>query len=524
MADVLAHNPLLLLFVCLAVGSAAGAVRTRGFALGPAAVLFTALGLSAWDGRLALPQIVGSLGLALFAYCVGIASGPSFFGALRHNLAAVVAVVGVLGGCAVVTRVVGGLLDLPGDVIAGVYAGGLTNTPALAAATEKAHGAAGPTVGYSVTYLGGVLVMLAVAAWALSRRAPAEDDATDPHQKLVVRTLQVTSDDLPALGEMAYDTEHPVVFTRVKHGDDLAVAHDSDHLHPGDLVAAVGREEDVLAVTERIGRQADEPLTLDRRQLDMRRVALSNRRLSGRTIAELGLNDFQARATRVRRGDVDLMARPDMRVHQGDRIRVIAPRNRMAELSRHLGDSERGPGDLNPVGLSVGLAAGLALGTVPIPVPGAGTLTLGVAAGPLLVGLLLGRMARTGPVVWSLPYTASHLMQNLGILIFLAAAGSRAGGDLVHALHGGAALRIALTGLLLTALFAASLVLIARAFGLGGPRLAGLVAGAQTQPAVLAFAQERTGGDQRVALGYALVFPAAMITKILAATLLAGMG
>lgn len=522
MADLLAENPLLLLFACLALGSAIGSLRFHGFMLGPAAVLFTALALSAWDPRLELPAVLGSLGLALFAYTVGVASGPSFFAALRHHLGAVVTVVAVIGCCAGLTVAAGHLFGLAPDVTAGIFAGALTNTPALAAATAEAGGAAGPTVGYSVAYLGGVLVMLAVAAWALRRPAPAgdaEDDEEAP-PPLVSATVAVTRDDLPSLGELAASAQHPVVFTRVRHRGDVQVAQGEMRLEPGDLVSTVGRPEDVDAVGAAIGEPSDEELTLDRRQLDMRRVALSNRALSGRRVDALGLERFGAIATRVRRGDVDLIARPDMRVHQGDRIRVIAPRARLAAVSRHLGDSERGPGDLNPIGLSVGLALGVLLGLVPIPSPAGGTFTLGVAAGPLVVGLVLGRRARTGPLVWSLPYTASHLLQQLGILMFLAAAGSRAGGALVDALQTDQGPRIALAGLLVTCALALFMVLVANAFRMGGPRLAGIVAGVQTQPAVLAFAQERTGDDQRVPHGYALVFPAAMITKIVLAAVL----
>lgn len=521
MADLLADNPLLLLFLCLAAGSAAGSLRFRGLMLGPAAVLFTALALSAWDARLELPAVVGSLGLALFAYTVGIASGPSFFAALRHHLGAVGAVVLVLGACAGLTTGVGRLLDLDPAVTAGVFAGALTNTPALAAATAEAGGGPGPTVGYSVAYLGGVLIMLAVAAWALRRPAPAADaDEVGVAVPLVTTTHTVANDGLPSLGELAATGPGPVVFTRVKHEGSVHVAQRDEHLEPGDLVSAVGRPEDVAAVGAVIGPRADEELPLDRRQLDMRRIALSNRELSGRRIQDLGLERFGAVATRVRRGDVDLMARGDLRVHQGDRIRVVAPRERMSAVSHHLGDSERGPGDLNPIGLFIGLGLGVLLGLVPLPSPAGGTFTLGVAAGPLVVGLILGRRARTGPLVWSLPYTASHLLQQLGILMFLASAGSRAGGELVSAVQTEEGPRIALAGLVVTATLAVFMVLIAKGFRMGGPRLAGVVAGVQTQPAVLAFAQERTHDDQRVAHGYALVFPAAMITKIVLAALL----
>lgn len=519
LTDALSHHPLLLLFSCLAVGSAAGAVRLRGFSLGPAAVLFTALALSAWDERLELPGELGALGLALFAYCVGIASGPSFFAALRHHLGAALGVVAGLTGCGVVAVGLGRILGIEPGVIAGAYAGALTNTPALAAATDQAAGASGPTVGYSVTYVGGVLMLLVAAAWVLRRPAPPPVGDGAP---LVSRTVRVTADDLPDLGRLARD--EGVVFSRVKHADGLEVARDDMRVAPGDLVTAVGTKDRVSRTQERIGTRtdADDELTLDRHELDMRRVALSNRSLSGRTVDDIGLDRFEARATRIRRGDVDLIATPATRLHLGDRVRVIAPRARIPEVSRFLGDSERGPGDLNPIGLSIGMAAGVALGLVPIPIPG-GHFSLGVAAGPLLVGLVLGRMARSGPVAWSLPYTASQLLQHLGILVFLAQAGSRAGSDLAAAISGGQAPRIAVLGVAISAFACATLVVVARRFRLGGPHLAGVVAGAQTQPAILAFAQERTGNDQRVAHGYALIFPAAMVTKILVAIAIAAL-
>lgn len=518
MADLLADNPLLLLFAVLAVGSAVGSMRFRGLSLGPAAVLFAALALSAWDGRLELPAAIGTLGLSIFAYCIGVASGPAFFGALRHNLPLVAGVVAIVAACAAGVRVLGGTLGLSRDVIAGVFAGGLTNTPALAAASDRIGGAAGPTVGYSVSYLGGVIVMLALAAWALRRPDSARGSEVAP---IVTRTLRVDRDDLPPLGDLARAGDQPVVFSRHRHGDRVDVPQDETTVMQGDLVAAVGRPDDVAAVSEILGGPAGESLELDRRSLDMRRIALSNRRLSGRTVAELGLAEFGARATRVRRGDVDLMAQDDLRVHQGDRIRVIAPRERLREVARHLGDSERGPGDLNPLGLSIGLTLGLLLGLLPIPAPG-GAITIGAAAGPLLVGLVLGRWARTGRIVWSLPFTASQLLQQLGILMFLAVAGSRAGGSFVDALGGDQGLRILAAGGAVTVAFAVGLWVLARVAGLDGPRTAGSVAGAQTQPAVLAFALERTGGDSRVELAYAVVVPAAMIAKIVAATVLVG--
>ncbi len=521
MADFLVDDPLLLLFGCLAIGSLVGAVRVRGFLLGPAAVLFTALALSAWDARLELSPAVGQLGLAVFAYCIGVGSGPAFFGALRSGLGTMLAVCGVLAGCGALAYGAGRALGLGSELVAGVFAGGLTNTPALAAATEQADGSAAPTVGYSVTYLVGVVVMMLLAQWALGPRGRARARERGGAPEAIVNvTLEVTASGLPPVGRFAHDPEHPVLFSRRKHGDAVEVPDDDTMLEPGDLVSAIGHPGDVEAVASQVGVPANEPLTLDRTRLDMRRITVSRRPLSGLTVRQLDLPArFGALASRVRRGDVDLLATDDLVVHQGDRMRVIAPRGRMAEIARHLGDSERGPADLNPIGLSLGLCLGLLLGLVPLPSPAGGTFAIGLAAGPLLAGLVLGRLSRTGPVVWSVPYTASSALQQLGVLLFLATAGSRAGGELADALGSPEGGRIFLAGLVVTVAAAGGLLALARPLGLGGPRLAGVVAGAQTQPAVLAFAQERTS-DQAVGLGYALVYPAAMILKIVVAQIL----
>ncbi|WP_217912774.1 aspartate:alanine exchanger family transporter [Miltoncostaea marina] len=515
-ADLLADNTLLLLFLCLAAGSAAGMAAWHGYMLGPAAVLFTALALSAWDERLVLPPVLGQFGLAVFAYCVGAGSGSAFFGALRTSLRLILGVGAVLAGLAAVTWAVGDVLGLRQGVIAGVYAGALTNTPALAAATEELDGAAGPTVGYSVTYTGGVVLMLLAAAWALrarEREAAGDDDLPDP---IMNATVLVTREGLPPLAELGHGA---VVFSRIHRDGELSVPSPDTRLRAGDMVAVIGRPADVTALAEGIGRPAPDHLPLDRHQLDMRRMTISSRGLSGLTVAQLGLGHFGAVASRVRRGDVDLLATHDLVVQQGDRIRVIAPRERLAQVARHLGDSERGPADLNAVGLALGLTLGILLGLVPLPSPVGGTFEIGLAAGPLVAGLVLGRQIRSGPIVWAVPYTASIVLQQLGLLIFLAYAGSNAGGALADALGGTEWLRILALGTLVTALAAGGLLVVTRRLGVHGPRLAGVIAGAQTQPAVLAFAQERSP-DQRVGLGYALIVPAAMIVKILAAQMI----
>jgi putative transport protein len=521
-AQILVEEPLILLFALLAVGSFLGSIRFGSFSFGSAAVLFAGLATSAYDPELVVPRILGLLGLAIFAYGVGVSSGPQFFHVLRNYRVAVVLVVGVLLAAAGVAVAMGHLLDLSGPIVSGLYAGALTNTPALAASIE-ALGSDEPTVGYSVTYLGGVLGMVAAVALIGVARLPGSEqaEAADaPPPELVHQTIRVTVDDAPMLGEIV--EEGQVIFSRTERDGVVRVATDGFSPRPGDCVAVIGPQPAVDAITQRLGRRSTNYLALDRSELDFRRVAVSNHEVAGRTIAELKLlRRFGATATRVRRGDIDLLATDDLVLQLGDRVRVVAPRERMAEVARLLGDSERGAGEIDPTGFALGLLLGLLLGAVTFPLPGGASIELGMAGGPLVMGLLLGRIQRTGPLIWALPFQPANALNQLGILLFLAYAGTNAGDDLVAALQTDEGLRILVAGAVVTAFAAFALTMLGPVLGsIAGPRLTGVIAGFQTQPAVLTFANERAGADPRVNLGYALAYPVAMIVKVVVAPLI----
>ena len=526
---ILADNPLLLLALLLAVGSAIGAIRVRRFSLGPAAVLFLALGLSAYNEHLKLPAIVGQLGLVLFAYAVGVSAGPSFFSALRTGGRVIGLVVVLLVAAAGVTLLVGHVLGLNGPVLSGVYAGALTNTPALASATAQTHSEL-PVVGYSVTYLGGVLGMMLAAAWAVRTSAPADAPAGPQAPPAIARaSIRVERQGLPSLDQLTAQYGGHVRFSRLMTGDEPG---HPGHLDlpagdycpvPGDILTVVGHGEIVDKVIHELGHRSSVRLVADRLALDYRRIALSNHHIAGRHLGDLDLpGQYGVTATRVRRGDVDLLATDDLVLILGDRVRVVGPPDRITDTARFLGDSEREANDINPVGLFLGLGLGVLLGLIQVPVPAAGHVSLGIAGGPLLVGLIVGRLQRTGPVVWSLPYSVSATLSQLGVLLFLAYAGSNAGAALVAALQGALGLRLLALGLVVTAAVAVGLVLTRRLTRMHGPALAGVVSGTQTQPAVLAYVNDLTHADPRVNLGYALVYPVAMIVKVILAPIIGG--
>jgi putative transport protein len=528
MGDVLgrlADEPVLLLTFLLALGAGLGRIRVLGVPIGPAAVLFGAIAVSALGTgqghALQLPEVVGTLGLVMFAYTVGVISGPTFFGSLRTGWKLMVAVAVVLAVVAAVAVALGRALGLTAPVVAGSFAGALTNTPALAAASERAGDPAGPTIGYSITYLWGVIGMMLAVGWALRRQSGESQD-----EPLVHQTIRVDREPEVTIRELSEQYAGAVGFTRLKHRHAASTAHlvgEHETIGPRDLVAVVGPRSVVEQITGELGHRSSHNIVDDRHDLDYRRITVSNPALAGRTIHELGLDDFGATASRVRRGDIDMVAHPGFVVQMGDRLRVISPENRMTEVSGHLGDSERGISDINPTGLALGMTLGVLIGLVHIPLPSGG-FTLGAAAGTLLVGLVFGRLGRIGPVVTSMSHGAASSLSTFGMITFLAYAGTIAGSRFSDAVTSQLGWKVAVLGLVLTSLAAAALLFATRLAGSEARQTAGVLGGAQTQPAVLAYANEQTGSDMRVGIGYALVYPAAMISKILLAQILAGLG
>lgn len=522
MINTLVDRPILLIFVVLGFGAALGAVKVKGISLGPAGALFAGLALSAIDERLAIAEVVGTLGLALFTYTIGLSSGPAFFSSLRSQLGTIVAVIGALVVAAGASRLIGKVFSFDVGVTAGLFAGSLTNTPALAAAREALDGSTAPVVGYSVAYPIGVLAMILVAAVALrlGRRTPNDDDRYAP-ANLASITFRVRAGVCLAFTDVMDRFAGRAVFARVERAGEQLIPSGGFELHEGDLVSVTAPRTLVPELAELLGDETSRQLSADRSRLDMRRIVVSDRRLTGRRLVDLDLHgQFGAIATRLRRGDVDLLAHDDITLLPGDRLRIVAPRERIGDITRFLGDSERRVAEIDAVGFMVGIALGLALGVVSVPLLGTGHFALGTAGGPLIVGLIVGRLERTGPIVWQPPYGSNLALRQLGTILFLGTVGSRSGRALKDALGSQQGAKLAIGAVIVVGLTAGFMLVVGRRIlRLGGSRLAGTMAGLETQPAVLAFVNEQTA-DDRVGTAYALAFPVAMLVKIILAQLI----
>lgn len=540
MVQILIDNPLILLFVVAAIGYPLGRVKIYGVSLGVAAVLFAGLAVGALNPNLKVPEIIYTLGLVLFVYTVGLSSGPGFFTSLRRKgLRDNLLVLGMIIFAAALTFTAAVVLQVQPAVAAGMYAGSLTNTPALAAVVDFVRGnvpealreqmLAEPVVGYSITYpMGVVAVILAIALaqrlWRVDYAAEARalpEFAT--HRRLQTRTVEVTRPEATrkTISELTTEQNWDVVFARLKRDDRLTLVAGDVRLQVGDRLSVVGASEELDRVTQYLGRTLEQRLDFDRSVLDYRRMFVSNPEVVSRPLKELNIKGrFGAVVTRIRRGDFELVPRGDTLLELGDSVRVLSQRQQLDKVRAVLGDSYRALSEIDILSFSLGVALGLLVGLIPVPLPGGIVFRLGFAGGPLVVALILGRLGRTGPIVWSLPYGANLTLRQFGLVLFLAGIGTRAGYAFVTTLTQGNGFLIFLAGAAVTALTALGTLWIGhKLLGIPLGLLTGMLAGLQTQPAVLGFSLEQTR-NELPNIGYATVYPLAMISKILVAQLL----
>lgn len=538
--QALLENSVFLLFAVSAIGYAIGRIKIKGASLGVAAVLFVGLAVGALNPELKLPTAVFELGLVLFVYTVGLASGPGFVASMSRqglrNNAAAAALIGIAALLAGVTYFV---LQIGPAVAAGLFAGSLTNTPALAALIETAAKlpeaqqalAGDPTVGYSVAYPMGVLGVIIVIyifqrIWKIDYREEAKKlrgSAYVVEQEINNVTVKITKREAAnkPVRELVERYKWHVVFSRLVRGSDESLVTGDTLLQVGDLISIIGDPHDVDDVEAVLGKRTTEHPELDRSHYDFRRIFLSKPEMAGKRIADLQLPArYGAIITRVRRGDVDLLADSNMVLDLGDRVRVVAPREHMGTISRQFGDSYKALSEIDLLSLGIGLVLGLILGAVKVPLPGGGSFSLGNAGGPLVIGLILGAIRRTGPIVWTMPYSANLTVRQLGLIMLLASIGLRSGFTFVQTLQQGGGLQLFLAGAIISCTTTLLALLVGyKLFKIPFGLLTGMISGIHTQPGVLGFAVDQSH-DELPHVGYALMFPVATFSKILLAQLL----
>src|SRR5512137_1429336 len=513
----LEQQSLLSMFLVIALGYAIGAVNIRGFNLGIGAVLFVGLGVGMLAPKAAPPALLGSLGLVMFVYGIGIQYGKQFFGGLtspfglKVNALALASHLVALGVCYLACA----FFAVAPAHVAGLFAGALTSTPAL----QAAIGAAGnndPALGYSVAYPFGLIAPILCIYFANVLLKPKLVAATGTGvelREIAVRNPQVVG---RPLAEVSAELPAGVRIFVVRQGNQNRVPAPDIVLAHNDVVALAGESEEALERARQfLGEAATGQISGDRGDLDYFRLFVSRPSVVGVSLADLqipGVPEFSV--MHVRRGDADLLPRPELVLEFGDRVGVMVSPEHNDITRKYFGDSIKGTTEFSFVALGIGMALGVLLGILPIPIPGLGTLQLGLAGGPLVMGMILGRLGRTGGWVWTMPVSANLILRNFGLTVFLAQVGMTSGPKFLETVQQTGALFLSL---------GAAMVLVAVLFHLFVGHfvfkfrlddLLGTTCGVAANPAHAVFASKLVP-TERTDIAYAITFPTGTIMKIL---------
>ncbi|MDM0079497.1 TrkA C-terminal domain-containing protein [Variovorax sp. J31P179] len=516
LSNILVQQPMMALFLTIALGYLLGEVNIKGFSLGVGAVLFVALFMGWLAPKSAPAPMVGTLGLALFLYAVGVQYGKQFFVGLtsangrRANLIALTGV--LLSG--IVSVLFMKLSSLPLGHALGLFAGAGTSTPTLQAAIVQL-GNDDPAVGYSVAYplgVAGPILFLYICFMVLKPKIQAPTGGG-------IEMLEIAPEDSALKGKTIGD-----LLAGLPAGIDIAALRRAHHNLPASRSMALAAN-DVLLVTgpsrealEQAAKQLGEVhhgrVTGDRRDLDYVRIFASRAAVVGRSLGDLKLPEGRPHAlVQVRRGDADIMPRPDLVLEFGDRIGMLAHRDDFAALRKFFGDSIKGTAEFSYISIGFGMALGFLLGAINFPLPGVGKLALGLS-GVLIVALVLGKMRRTGGLNWTIPLSANLVLRNLGLTLFLAQVGMASGPKFAATVSQTGFLMLGLGAIVVVALVLPILLLGLGVFKMPYDEVAGIVAGACGNPAILAYANKLAPTD-KPDIGYAMIFPGMTIIKIL---------
>ncbi len=532
------------------LGLAIAGIKVRGVGIGIAGVLFAGIlvGHMGFGINHDIMDFVREFGLILFVFTIGLQLGPSFFASMRNDgfkLNLLAASIILLGTGATIG--VAFFAGVDGAAAAGLFSGATTNTPSLGAAQQTlsvlaaqpgsaltAERAALPALAYAVGYPVGVFGIIGMMLFfrTVFRVDPvkeaeefraAQRKGIEP---LVRMNLVVENPNLDGIeiGNIPGRRETGVRVSRVKRAgaDEVELATDQTVLHTGDRILAVGAQRQLEAFRVVVGRETGEDLMRVPGRVAFRRVVVTHKEVLGKTISELGLESlYGVTVTRVLRADVEMTAVPDLRLQFGDFLHVVGDEENIACASAVLGNSLQALNETRFIPVFLGILLGVAAGLAPLHLPGLPVpVRLGLAGGPLVLAILLGRLGRLGPLVWYMPANANTALREMGIVLFLACVGLKAGEKFVPTLlshdgllwFGGACV-ITLVPLLVVGLFAR---LILRVNFIA---LCGLLAGSMTDPPALAFANAISRSDAP-SVAYATVYPLTMLLRIMSAQVL----
>ena len=530
------------------VGLFIGNVKFRGIGLGIGGVLFGGIIVGHFVSQAGMTlssdmlHVIQEFGLILFVYTIGIQVGPGFFASLRVsglrlNLFAVLIV--IIGG--LVTAILHKLFDIPLPVVLGIFSGAVTNTPALGAGQQILRDLGTPVemvdqmgMSYAMAYPFGICGIL-FTMWMLRVifRVNVETEAQQHESSrtnggALIRTINIRVEN-PNLHDLAIKdvpilNGDKIICSRLKREETLKVPSPDTIIQLGDLLHLVGQPADLHNAQLVIGQEVDTSLSTKGTDLRVERVVVTNENVLGKRIRDLHFKErYDVVISRLNRAGVELVASGDISLQFGDILNLVGRPSAIDAVANVLGNAQQKLQQVQMLPVFIGIGLGVLLGSIPVFVPGfPAALKLGLAGGPLIMALILGRIGSIGKLYWFMPPSANLALRELGIVLFLSVVGLKSGGDFVNTLVNGEGLSWIGYGALITAVPLITVGILARMLAkMNYLTMCGMLAGSMTDPPALAFANNLHPTSGAAALSYATVYPLVMFLRIITPQLLA---
>ena len=530
------------------VGLFIGNVKFRGIGLGIGGVLFGGIIVGHFVSQAGMTlssdmlHVIQEFGLILFVYTIGIQVGPGFFASLRVsglrlNLFAVLIV--IIGG--LVTAILHKLFDIPLPVVLGIFSGAVTNTPALGAGQQILRDLGTPMemvdqmgMSYAMAYPFGICGIL-FTMWMLRVifRVNVETEAQQHESSrtnggALIKTINIRVEN-PNLHDLAIKdvpilNGDKIICSRLKREETLKVPSPDTIIQLGDLLHLVGQPADLHNAQLVIGQDVDTSLSTKGTDLRVERVVVTNENVLGKRIRDLHFKErYDVVISRLNRAGVELVASGDISLQFGDILNLVGRPSAIDAVANVLGNAQQKLQQVQMLPVFIGIGLGVLLGSIPVFVPGfPAALKLGLAGGPLIMALILGRIGSIGKLYWFMPPSANLALRELGIVLFLSVVGLKSGGDFVNTLVNGEGLSWIGYGALITAVPLITVGILARMLAkMNYLTMCGMLAGSMTDPPALAFANNLHPTSGAAALSYATVYPLVMFLRIITPQLLA---
>lgn len=544
--DSIAHI-VLLYGIVIAIGIMLGKLKIGGISLGVTFVLFCGIvaGHFGFTGPTPILNFLQDFGLILFVFCIGLQVGPGFFesfkkGGVALNGMSVLMIflnIIVMFACYYLFFDTSNKTNLP--MMIGVLYGAVTNTPGLGAANEALTSvftngqipqiANGYACAYPLGVLGiiGATILIRFITKTNLKTEEEEleaEEAANPHAKPLAITLEVSNVYLAGrtLSQISEFLGRDIVCTRILHQGEMTLPNKNTKFEVGDKLHIVCAEADAEAIKAFIGPETDfewENAKTENQPMISKRVIVTNPKMNGKTLGKMHFSSvYGVNITRITRQGMDLFASRNYHFHIGDRVMVVGREENVNRVAELMGNSARSLNVPNIATIFIGIVIGILFGSIPIAVPGVPVpLKLGLAGGPLIIAILIGRFGYRIKLVTYTTTSANMMLREMGLALFLASVGIKAGAGFVHTVVQGDGLLYVLTGFFITIIPILIVGPLARwKFKFNYFTLMGMIAGTYTDPPALAYANSSCS-KEAPAIGYSTVYPLSMFLRIFTA-------